>query len=186
MISFLLISAVSTLFLQVTTALPFPSNEAVPALEYCTKYPSWTVESFSSRTSDSVASASGGTANFTVVNNLTGVRDELSCSLQVNYRCILEGIPSDGNLTVHVAIRAGSLTFILDESVGGCPGRDTPLRVIGNTEFELDCSWDEHGGTVLCGLDKEGDNVIKGEAVELAPGGGIYSPGLSPEPPVEP
>ncbi|KAK3989112.1 hypothetical protein QBC44DRAFT_224093, partial [Cladorrhinum sp. PSN332] len=128
-------------------------------------YPSWTVTEFNSKTSDSVGS--GGSANFTVINNLSGAKDELTCSLQVNYRCIITGTPSDKNLTVHVAVRAGSLTFILDESFE-CPGRTTPLRVIGNTELELDCSWDEHGGTVLCGL-KEKQNVIQGDAVELAP-----------------
>ncbi|KAK4457236.1 hypothetical protein QBC42DRAFT_157361, partial [Cladorrhinum samala] len=131
----------------------------------CTDYPSWTVTDFKSSTSDSVGS--GGSASFTVVNNLSGARDELTCSLQVNYRCIIAGTPSDGNLTVHVAIRAGSLTFILDEAVE-CPGRTTPLRVIGNSELELDCSWDEHGGTVSCGL-KEEKHIIQGDAVELAP-----------------
>lgn len=77
---------------------------------------------FKSSTSDSVGS--GGSASFTVVNNLSGAKDELTCALQVNYRCIITGTPSDGNLTVHVAIRAGSLTFILDEAVE-CPGRTT-------------------------------------------------------------
>lgn len=40
--------------------------------------------------------------------------------------------------------------------------------MIGNSELELDCSWDEHGGTVSCGL-KEEKNIIQGDAVELAP-----------------
>jgi hypothetical protein len=44
--------------------------------------------------------------------------------LQVNYRCILTGVPSDANLTVNVALRAETLTLLLDQSVA-CPGRET-------------------------------------------------------------
>jgi hypothetical protein len=71
-------------------------------------------------TNDSVGA--GGSASFKLVNNLSGASDELTCSLQVNYRCIIVGTPSDQNLTVNVAVRAQSLTLLLDESVE-CPGR---------------------------------------------------------------
>ena len=131
MISSLLLIA-PTLWIFSFGALALPTGTAAAAAitpmigklaeNYCTDYPSWTVTDFKSSTSDSVGS--GGSASFTVVNNLSGARDELTCSLQVNYRCIIAGTPSDGNLTVHVAIRAGSLTFILDEAVE-CPGRTT-------------------------------------------------------------
>ncbi|KAB5569957.1 hypothetical protein GE09DRAFT_691809 [Coniochaeta sp. 2T2.1] len=133
----------------------------------CTTFPSWTVSEFKSTTNDSVGA--GGSASFKLANNLTGAVDELTCSLQVNYRCILAGTPSDKNLTVNVAIRAGSLTLLLDESVE-CPGRATPLHVIGNGDLDLNCTWEENiGGTVTCELLEE-KNTIQGAAVEIAPG----------------
>lgn len=92
------------------------------AVDICTTFPSWTISDFKSTTNDSVGA--GGSASFRLVNNLTGASDELACSLQVNYRCIFAGTPSDANLTVNVAIRAQSLTLLLDESVE-CPGRTT-------------------------------------------------------------
>ncbi|KAK3374617.1 hypothetical protein B0H63DRAFT_525917 [Podospora didyma] len=132
----------------------------------CTSFPSWTVKDFNSTTSDTVGS--GGAASFTLINNLSGAVDNLRCSLQVNYRCIITGTPSDKNLTVNVAVRAGALTLLLEETVD-CPGRTTPLHVIGNGDLELDCTWDENiGGKVSCGLLEE-VNVIQGDAVELAP-----------------
>ncbi|OIW33153.1 hypothetical protein CONLIGDRAFT_163372 [Coniochaeta ligniaria NRRL 30616] len=90
------------------------------AVNNCTTFPSWTISDFKSTTTDSVGS--GGSASFKLVNNLTGASDSLNCSLQVNYRCIFAGTPSDANLTVNVAVRAESLTLLLDESVQ-CPGR---------------------------------------------------------------
>jgi hypothetical protein len=92
------------------------------AVDSCTTLPSWTVSDFKSNSTDTVGA--GGSASFTLTNNLTGTSDELSCNLQVNYRCIISGTPSDKNLTVHVAVRAGSLTFLLDEVVE-CSGRET-------------------------------------------------------------
>ncbi|KAB5515470.1 hypothetical protein GE09DRAFT_1231255 [Coniochaeta sp. 2T2.1] len=124
----------------------------------CTTFPSWTVSDFKSTTNDSVGA--GGSASFKLANNLTGA---------VNYRCILAGTPSDKNLTVNVAIRAGSLTLLLDESVE-CPGRATPLHVIGNGDLDLNCTWEENiGGTVTCELLEE-NNTIQGAAVEIATG----------------
>lgn len=98
------------------------SRAVAAAVDNCTTFPSWTVSDFKSTTTDSVGT--GGSASFRLVNNLTGASDELACSLQVNYRCIFAGTPSDANLTVNVAIRAQSLTLLLDETVE-CPGRTT-------------------------------------------------------------
>lgn len=97
---------------------------ASPLVEFdaCTTFPSWTITNFSSLAPDSVGS--GGKASFKLTNNLTGATDELSCPLQVNYRCIINGTPSDKNLTVHVAVRAQSLTLLVDKAVE-CPGRPT-------------------------------------------------------------
>ena len=96
------------------------------AFDNCTAatapFPSWTISGFRSNTSDSVGS--GGSASFRLVNDLTGAGDDLSCGLEVNYRCVFAGTPSDANLTVNVAVRAESLTLLLDEAVD-CPGRTT-------------------------------------------------------------
>jgi len=98
------------------------TNAALATTDPCTTFPSWTISNFHSNTTDSVGT--GGSASFTLVNNLTNATDDLSCPLQVNYRCIFAGVPSDANLTVNVAVRAESLTLLLDESVE-CPGRET-------------------------------------------------------------
>ena len=103
-------------------ALLLPLLTAAAAADPCTTFPSWTISDFHSNTTDSVGA--GGSASFTLVNNLTNATDALSCPLQVNYRCIFAGVPSDANLTVNVAVRAESLTLLLDESVL-CPGRET-------------------------------------------------------------
>jgi hypothetical protein len=112
------------LLLLVGSALAAPLD----AIDECTTFPTWTVTGFKSNTSDSVGAANNnaalGSASFTLTNDLTGATDALTCSLQVNYRCIIAGTPSDGNLTVNVAVRAGSLTLLLDEAVE-CPGRMT-------------------------------------------------------------
>jgi hypothetical protein len=93
------------------------------AVDNCTSFPSWTIESFNSTTTDSTGT--GGSASFVLTNDLTGASDELKCSLQVNYRCIISGTPTDKNVTINVAIRAGSLTILVEEVVEGCPGRTT-------------------------------------------------------------
>ncbi|KAK5659926.1 hypothetical protein OQA88_13390 [Cercophora sp. LCS_1] len=142
---------------------------AAPAavdVDYCTTFPTWSVTDFFSDTTDSVGS--GGKATWKLINNLSGASDEMTCTLQVNYRCIVTGTPSDKDLTVHVAVRSGTLTFILDKEVDGCPGRTTPLRIIGNTEFELNCSWEEVGGKVTC-AQTEKMETVQGSVVELAP-----------------
>ncbi|KAH8909404.1 hypothetical protein BR93DRAFT_935167 [Coniochaeta sp. PMI_546] len=144
-------------------ALAFPAEE----VDNCTTFPSWTISDFNSTTKDTVGA--GGSASFKLVNNLTGASDELTCSLQVNYRCIFAGTPSDKNLTVNVAVRAESLTLLLDETVE-CPGRTSPLHVIGNGDLDLNCTWAQDiGGTVTCSLEDE-ENTIQGAAVEVAPG----------------
>ncbi|KAK3315743.1 hypothetical protein B0H66DRAFT_640714 [Apodospora peruviana] len=163
-------SMLSSLFAP--ALLLFGARQAtVVDADYCTTPPSWTIANFKSNTSDTVGS--GGSASFTLINDLSGASDQLSCALQVNYRCIIAGTPSDKNLTVHVAIRTGSLTLILDEELRDCPGRtspnDRPLHVIGTGDLELDCIWDDRGigGSVACTLEKD---TVQGEAVELAPG----------------
>ncbi|KAK4214936.1 hypothetical protein QBC37DRAFT_439840 [Rhypophila decipiens] len=144
--------------------------------DVCTTYPAWTVQKFTSYSTDSVGGGTdallAGTASFYITNSLTGARDEVTCKLQVNYRCIVQGLSSDKNVTVHVAIRAGFVTLIVDEEVGGCPGRDTPLHVIGTEDVEIKCSWDNTeevpiGGPVAC-IQALEEEIVQGEAVELA------------------
>lgn len=105
-----------------TPILFFSLFRPTRAVDICTTFPSWTISNFHSNTTDSVGS--GGSVSFTLVNDLTEVTDKLSCSLQVNYRCIFAGTPSDRNLTVDIAVRSESLTLSLDETVN-CPGRTT-------------------------------------------------------------
>jgi hypothetical protein len=96
------------------TAVPVVNN----ACTADATLPSWTIKDFKSNVTDSVGA--GGVASFTLTNNLTGALDQLQCDLQVNYRCIFAGIPSDKNVTVHVAVRASWLTLLVDEEVK-CP-----------------------------------------------------------------
>ncbi len=90
------------------------------ASDSCTDPPTWALTDFQSIANDTVGS--GGRASLKLANTQTGAIDELSCSLQVNYRCIIRGTPSDANLTAHVSIFAHSLNLILDKVVQ-CPGR---------------------------------------------------------------
>lgn len=98
-----------------------PLHMRASIADACTALPSWTVSSFHSTTTDSTGS--GGSATFNLTNDLTGASDNITCTLQVNYRCDITGTPTDGNLTINVAIRAQALTLLLDEVVQGCPGR---------------------------------------------------------------
>lgn len=111
----MLLSLIAPLFLLL-------GARAAP-VDSCTAFPSWTIEKFKSESNDTVGA--GGTASFSITNSLTGTTDVVACKLQVNYRCIVVGTESDKNLTVHVAIRAGFVTLILDEEVHDCPGRTT-------------------------------------------------------------
>ena len=92
----------------------------IASIDNCTVFPSWTITNFKSNTTDSVGTV--GSASFKLTNNLSGGSDELTCTLQANYRCTIAGTPSDQNLTINVAIRASWLTFLLDKAVE-CPGR---------------------------------------------------------------
>lgn len=113
-------------FLPEAVASHPTSNGKLPAAaaDECTTFPSWTVTGFRSNSTDAVG-GSGARASFTLTNNLSGTTDELACDLQVNYRCVIAGTPSDEGLTVHLAIRADSLTFQLAKVVAECPGRTT-------------------------------------------------------------
>lgn len=125
------------LFSHIPTASAAPATLWSPRaanlepFDSCTTYPAWTVQKFTSFSSDSVGAGSvgagvaGPTASFLITNSLTGTTDEVTCNLQVNYRCIVQGIKSDKNVTVHIAIRAGFVELIVDEVVSGCPGRET-------------------------------------------------------------
>jgi len=87
----------------------------------CTAFPAWSITDFSSSSSDSVGA--GGKASFKLTNSLTAATDTITCNLQVNYRCVISGTPTDKNLIVQLALRAGTLTLQLDRVVGDCPGR---------------------------------------------------------------
>jgi len=120
-------------------ALFFLGALAAPLVEVdaCATFPSWTITNFTSNAPDTVGS--GGKASFKLTNNLTGASDELSCPLQVNYRCIISGIPSDKDTTVHIAVRAQSLTLLVDKAVE-CPGRTTYVFIdrVGLLESQTD------------------------------------------------
>ncbi|KAK4184812.1 hypothetical protein QBC35DRAFT_39273 [Podospora australis] len=153
-------------------ASPVAVPQSRAPIDYCANTTSitWTIADFKSNVSDTVGT--GGTASFKLINQLTGDTDELTCKLQVNYRCIIAGTPSDQNLTIHVGVRAGSLTLGLDKIVE-CPGRETPVHIIGYNEPALECVVSgEIGGSVNCELqDKDDeDNTFVGEPLELAPG----------------
>lgn len=92
-------------------------------VESCTTFPNWTIAKFKSESTDTVGA--GGSASLSLTNSLTGKTDEVTCKLQVNYRCIVVGTASDKNLTVNIAIRAGFVTLVLDQEVHDCPGRTT-------------------------------------------------------------
>ncbi|KAK0725888.1 hypothetical protein B0H67DRAFT_659804 [Lasiosphaeris hirsuta] len=158
----MMLSSLIAPFLFLVGAIAAPTGEA----DNCPTLPIWTVTDFKSVVNDTVGS--GGKASFKLANDLSGTSDELSCNLQVNYRCIITGTPSDTNLTVYVGVRAGSLALVLDK-VFECPGRTAPLHVIGNRDIDLNCMWTEHGGVVTCLLDAE-KSTITSEEVELAPG----------------
>ncbi|KAK3364588.1 hypothetical protein B0T25DRAFT_598913 [Lasiosphaeria hispida] len=111
-----MLSSLIAPFLFLVGAFAAPTGDA----DNCTTFPSWTITDFKSVVNDTVGS--GGKASFKLANDLSGTSDELACNLQVNYRCIITGTPSDTNLTVHVGVRAGSLTLLLDKVVE-CPGR---------------------------------------------------------------
>ncbi|KAK4445716.1 hypothetical protein QBC34DRAFT_428881 [Podospora aff. communis PSN243] len=149
-----------------TCSSPLPQTDPSP----CTAYPTWSVSDFSSTAADAVGNNSGAKATFKLTNNLTSVTDEITCSLQVNYRCIINGTPSDKDLIIHLGVRAGTLTLGLDRVVAGCPGRDGPLHVIGTGELGLVCEGEGHGEVMTCTLDEaDKKNIIEGAAVELAP-----------------
>lgn len=112
-----------------TTASPTsfitPRQEEEPEQDCAitTPLPSWTVTSFSSNTTDSVGS--GGAMRLQLTHNhLAGKVDDLTCSLAVNYRCVITGTPSDADLVIHVGVRAGTLTLSLDKVVS-CEGATT-------------------------------------------------------------
>lgn len=90
------------------------------AADDCTTFPSWTIKDFRSSSSDTVGN--DGTAEFTLINNLDDTSDDLTCTLEANYRCTIVGTPTDANLTVTIAIRSASLTLTLDK-VLECPDR---------------------------------------------------------------
>ncbi|KAK0620723.1 hypothetical protein B0T14DRAFT_567457 [Immersiella caudata] len=165
--------ALITLSFPLATASPLLhlTPRQTPAPSPCTTYPTWSISDFASSAADAVGGSSGK-ASFKLTNNLSSATDEVSCSLQVNYRCIITGTPSDKDLIIHVGLRAGTLTLGLDRVVGGCPGRSGPLHVIGNGELALVCEGEGHGGVVTCALDAaDKQNVIEGVPIELAPEG---------------
>ncbi|KAH8883559.1 hypothetical protein GQ53DRAFT_882314, partial [Thozetella sp. PMI_491] len=146
-----------TLCLFAGLALPASGND-------CTQVPSWTVKKFRSNSTDAVSG--GGNASFTVINNLSGASDDLTCKLQVNYRCLFAGTPSDQNLTVFFEIRTGYMIFSLDKTLS-CPGNTSSIHAIGKGELPLNCTSEvDIGETISCSLEED---TIEGAFVELAP-----------------
>ncbi|KAK0641902.1 hypothetical protein B0T16DRAFT_461927 [Cercophora newfieldiana] len=145
-----------------------PLSNPLADADPCTSFPSWSVSDFTSTAADAVGG--DGKATFKLINNLTSVSDTITCNLQVSYRCVITGTPSDKDLIIHVGLRAETLTLQLDRVVGACPGRTAPLHVIGNGELFLECTGTGHGGTVSCVLGPGEDKyVIEGVGMELAP-----------------
>src|SRR4051794_38432388 len=87
---------------------PHPRANVLADPSPCTTYPTWLIRNFTSLSSDAVGSATGSSspsASFLLTNKLTSVTDTISCPLQVNYRCVISGTPSDKDLSVYVALR---------------------------------------------------------------------------------
>lgn len=110
----MLSSLAAPVLLFLSRALALPAGEP----DACATETTWTIKDFESSTSDSVGN--DGTAEFKLTNDVTNVTDELTCTLEANYRCTITGTPSDENLTVMIAIRSASLTLTLDQVVD-CP-----------------------------------------------------------------
>ncbi len=78
----------------------------------------------------------GGSTTFTLVNNLTGKSEALSCALRANSRCKFDGISSDGGLTLDVQIETGVLYLTLTDRLS-CGGTTTYANPPNRREAEL-------------------------------------------------
>ncbi|KAK1751522.1 hypothetical protein QBC47DRAFT_434700 [Echria macrotheca] len=129
-------------------ASPLVPRDDAPDCAHFPAPPFWFIEHFESNTTDSVGS--NGTLKFELINGLSQAITFVSCSLQVNYRCVVSGISSDPDLVIDLAVRASWLTITLDRT--------------------LHCSsWDQDvGGTVVCKQANDFDR-LDAQLVELAP-----------------
>lgn len=86
--------------------LPFAGLVGAAELADC-KLPTWTIKDVKISSYDSVGR--NGTASFTFTNNMTGKSDSLNCTLVANYRCEIDGTPSESSLKINLQSQTGVL-----------------------------------------------------------------------------
>jgi hypothetical protein len=86
----------------------------------CDKLPSWTIKDLSIKSRDEVGSS--GSASFTLGYDLTGKTDKLSCTLVANYRCEIDGTPSDKSIILNLQTQMQQVYISISQSIT-CDGK---------------------------------------------------------------
>jgi len=81
---------------------------------------------------------------------MTGKTDSLTCSLVANYRCEIDGTPTDQGVRINLQIQTGVARMSIGETIS-CDGGASQL-VIGRADLDLNCTAVSFGG-VSCTLD---------------------------------
>jgi hypothetical protein len=89
-------------------------------LDDCSKLPSWTIKDVNITSRDTVGN--DGRATFTFVNNLTQASDTVTCSLVANYRCEINGVPSEKSVKINIQSMMETL-YVSVEQTQTCEGK---------------------------------------------------------------
>ncbi len=88
----------------------------------CDTLPSWTIKDLTLKSHDAVGS--GGTASLTIANSATGKSEAVTCALIANYRCEIDGTPSDKSLTITLQSNI-DVVFVWINEKFTCGGKTT-------------------------------------------------------------
>ena len=97
--------------------------------------PTWTFGNFTALSNENIQI--GGRADFTLSNSLTNKTDKITCPLRANYRCNINGIPSDKSVKIDIQVNLNVATLVIDHKVYCKDGHARDF--VAQAEFELDC-----------------------------------------------
>ena len=81
----------------------------------CDNPPTWVIEDLNIKTLDEVGSS--GSASFNLTNSMTGKTDSLTCALVANYRCEIDGTPSDQDVRINMQIQTDVARMSISETM---------------------------------------------------------------------
>ncbi|KAH8900692.1 hypothetical protein GQ53DRAFT_130277 [Thozetella sp. PMI_491] len=95
----------------------------------------WTIKDFKAKYGAEVRE--GGSASFTLLDNVTGKSAALTCSLRANSRCEVAGTTNDKNVHIFIQTTIDTLLVTVNDTLT-CDGKSSV--VIRTATLEMECT----------------------------------------------